>query len=246
MTLPAVVSRDEWRAARVALLQEEKALTKARDALSSKRRLLPMVRIEKDYRFDGSDGPVTLLDMFEGRRQLVVQHFMFDPSWDEGCSSCTAASDEMCDGLLAHLQARDTSFAVVSRAPLEKLERYKRTRGWTFPWYSSYGGDFNYDFHVSLDPSVAPVEFNYRGPDELRAAGMGWLLDGPTEQPGYSVFLSDGREIFHTYSTFARGTEWLGGSYAFLDLTALGRQEDWEEPKGRSDVVRGAVPDFAT
>src|SRR5262249_7271868 len=146
----------------------------------------------------------------------------------------------------AHMRARDTSFAVVSRAPLEKLERYKRTRGWTFPWYSSSSSDFNYDFHVSLDPAVAPVEFNYRGPDELRAAGMGWLLDGPSEQPGYSVFLTDHGEIFHTYSTYARGTEWLGGSYAFLDLTALGRQEDWEEPKGRADEVRGAVPDFAT
>ncbi|MBK5331970.1 MAG: DUF899 family protein [Ilumatobacteraceae bacterium] len=141
--------------------------------------------------------------------------------------------------------ARDTTFAAVSRAPLEKLERYKHKRGWTFPWYSSFGSDFNYDYHVSLDASVAPVEFNFRGPDELKAHGLGWTLEEPSEQPGYSTFLAVDGQIFHTYSVYARGTEWLGGSYAFLDLTALGRQEDWEEPKGRSDNVRGAVPDFS-
>ena len=151
---------------------------------------------------------------------------MFDPSWDEGCPSCTAGADENAEGLRRHLEARDTTFAAVSRAPLAKLERYKATRGWTFPWYSSYGSEFNYDFHVSLDPARGPVEFNYRGGAELEAMGAGWLLEGPTEQPGFSAFLTDGGEVFHTYSTFARGTEWTGGSYAFLDLTALGRQED--------------------
>ena len=134
----------------------------------------------------------------------------------------------------------------MSRAPLAKLESYRTKRGWTFPWYSSFGSEFNYDFHVSIDPQKAPVEFNFRTAPELDAAGMGWLSDGPTEQPGYSVFLADDGNVFHTYSTFARGTEWLGGSYAFLDLTALGRQEDWEEPKGRAASVRGPVPDFST
>jgi predicted dithiol-disulfide oxidoreductase (DUF899 family) len=245
MTLPEIVSREEWRAARVALLAEEKAMTKARDALSSRRRELPMVRIDTDYRFTGPAGEVGFAELFEGRPQLIVQHFMFDPSWEEGCPSCTAGSDEMSDGLRRHLAARGTTFAAVSRAPFEKLARYREARGWTFPWYSSFGSSFNYDFHVSLDPDVAPVELNFRGPDELRAAGLGWALESPTEQPGHSCFLAVGGEIFHTYSAYARGAEWLGGSYAFLDLTALGRQEDWEEPKGRADVARGAVPDFA-
>ena len=246
MTLPEIVNREEWRAARIELLAEEKAMTKARDALSTRRRMLPMVRVDKDYRFEGSAGPASLLDLFDGRRQLVVQHFMFDPSWDDGCSSCTAASDELCPGLLAHLHARATTLAVVSRAPLAKLERYKQQRGWDFPWYSSFGSDFNYDFHVSLDPAVAPVEFNYRTADELEAKGMDWILQGASEQPGYSMFIADDGAVFHTYSTFGRGTEWMGGSYAFLDLTALGRQEDREEPKGRAGKVRGAIPDFST
>jgi predicted dithiol-disulfide oxidoreductase (DUF899 family) len=247
MTMPEIVNRDQWRAARTELLAEEKAMTKARDALSSKRRMLPMVRVDKDYHFEGPDGPATLPELFDGRRQLIVQHFMFDPEWDDGCPSCTAGSDELSQGLLDHLHARDTTFVVVSRAPLEKLEHYKRTRGWTFPWYSSFGTDFNYDYHVTIDPSVAPVEFNFRGPDELAANGFGWILEGgSSEQPGYSTFVNVDGEIFHTYSAYARGTEWLGGSYAFLDLTVLGRQEDWEEPKGRADTVRCAVPDFSS
>jgi len=246
MTLPEIVNREEWRAARIELLEEEKAMTRARDVLSTKRRMMPMVRVEKHYTFDGPDGPASLHDIFEGRRQLIVQHFMFDPSWEDGCASCTGASDELSEGLIRHLHVRDTSFAMVSRAPLETLEKYKAKRGWTFPWYSSYGSDFNYDFHVSLDTSVAPVEFNFRGPDELQDHGLGWTLEGPTEQPGYSTFIEVDGEVFHTNSVYARGTEWLGGSYAFLDLTVLGRQEDWEEPKGRSDNTRGAVPDFSS
>ncbi len=246
MTLPEIASADEWRAARIALLAEEKAMTKARDALSTKRRDLPMVRITKEYRFEGPDGQESLFDLFEDRRQLIIQHFMFDPSWEDGCSSCTAASDELSDGLLTHLHARNTTLAVVARAPLAKLERYKRKRGWTFPWYSSFGSDFNYDFHVSLDATIAPVEFNFRTAEELKAHGLGWTLEQASEQPGYSTFLEVDGDVFHTNSVYARGTEWLGGSYAFLDLTALGRQEDWEEPKGRADVVRGAVPDFST
>ena len=162
---------------------------------------------------------------------------MFDPRWEDGCPSCTAGADEMSPGLLAHLHARDTSLAYVARAPLAKIERYKAKRGWTFPWYSSYGSDFNYDFHVTLDESVAPVEYNYRTPEEHRAAGTAYYVEGdqPLELPGQSHFLRDGERVFHTYSTFGRGGEMTGGSYYFLDLTALGRQEDWEEPKGRAD-----------
>jgi len=246
MSLPRVVSRDEWLVQRKALLAEEKAMTRARDVLSTKRRQLPMVRIEKDYVFDGPDGKVALVDLFDGRRQLIVQHFMFDPAWEEGCPSCTAAADEISDGLIGHLRSRDTNFAVVSRAPLDKIERYRTAKGWTFPWFSSFGSDFNYDFHVTIDRSVAPVMWNYRTMDELEEVDMGWLGEGSSEQPGYSMFLRDRDTIFHTYSVYARGTEMLGGSYYFLDLTALGRQEEWEEPKGRATTPRAARPDFST
>jgi predicted dithiol-disulfide oxidoreductase (DUF899 family) len=246
MSLPEVATYEEWHAARKALLEKEKELTRRRDALNAERRMLPMVRIEKDYVFDGPQGQVGLLDMFEGRRQLILGHFMFDPSWDDGCPGCTAGADEVSRGLLEHLAKRDTSVAYVSRAPLAKLEDYKRRRGWTFAWYSSNGSDFNYDFHVTLDASVTPVEYNFRSADELREHGGEWLLDGdqPAEMPGTSFFLRDGDEVFLTNSTYARGAEMTGGSYYWLDLTALGRQEDWEEPKGRSDDARGAVPTF--
>ena len=244
MSLPDVVTREEWRAARVALLAEEKAMTKARDALSTRRRQLPMVRVGKEYVFEGPAGPATLPDLFEGRSQLIVQHFMFDPEWEDGCPSCTAASDEMSKGLQDHLHVRDTTFAAVSRAPLDRIGRYKAKKGWTFPWYSSFGSDFNYDFHVTLDASVAPVEFNFRDAAELEATGAGWMLEGSWEQPGYSAFLHHDGDVFHTYSMYARGVEWLGGSYAFLDITALGRQEDWEEPEGRAASVREGRPDF--
>ena len=246
MTLPDVVARPEWLVARKELLAAEKAMTRARDELNVKRRQLPMVEVDKDYVFEGPDGRAGLLDLFAGRRQLIVRHFMFDPAWEDGCPSCTAASDEVSDGLLDHLHARDTTFVTISRAPLRKIEAYKARRGWTFPWYSSSGSDFNYDFHVTLDSSVAPVEFNYRTKRELEEVGMGWLAEGSSEQPGHSMFLRDGDRVFHTYSMFARGAEMLGGSYYFLDLTVLGRQEEWEEPKGRSGTPRDARPDFAT
>lgn len=236
MNLPKVVSRDEWRAARIELLAEEKAMTRARDALNTKRRELPMVRIDKHYVFEGPEGRADLLELFDGRRQLIVGHFMFAPEWDEGCSSCSAGADEISDGLLKHLHTRDTTLVEISRAPLAKIEAYKARRGWTFPWYSSYDSDFNYDFHVTLDDSVLPAEYNYRA---------GIEGEQPMELPGLSFFLRDGDTVFHTYSTFARGAEMLGGSYYYLDLTALGRQEDWEEPKGRSGHARGAVPDFS-
>ncbi len=238
MSLPNVASREEWLDARKALLAKEKEMTRARDALAAERRRLPMVRIEKDYVFTGPDGEASLLDLFDGHLQLIVGHFMFDPSWEDGCPSCTAGADEVSQGLIDHLHARDTHLVYVSRAPLEKIERYKAKRGWTFPWYSSFGTDFNYDFGVTLNRSAGAVAYNYAPYDPG--------ADGPVEMPGTSYFLRDGNEVFHTYSTYARGAEQTGGSYYFLDLTALGRQEEWEEPKGRAQSVRRAVPDFLT
>ena len=247
MALPEVVTHDEWLAARKRLLAQEKELTRRRDALNAERRRMPMVRIDKEYVFEGPDGPAGLLDLFEGRRQLIVGHFMFDPRWEDGCPSCTAGADEVAPGLLEHLHTRDTTLAYVSRAPLAKIERYKARKGWTFPWYSSYGSDFNYDFHVTLDDSVTPFEYNFRTAEEFRQLGQAEFVDGeqPFEMPGTSFFLRDGDTVFHTNSTYARGAEMTGGSYYFLDLTALGRQEDWEEPKGRADHARDATPNFS-
>jgi predicted dithiol-disulfide oxidoreductase (DUF899 family) len=248
MSLPQVVTRDEWVRARKELLAMEKELTRRRDALSAERRRLPMVKVDKEYVFEGPQGDVTLLDLFEGRSQLIVGHFMFDPTWDDGCSSCTAGADEMSEGHLQHLHARDTTFAYVSRAPLAKIADYKARKGWTFPWYSSYGSDFNYDFHVTMDESVMPVEYNFRTKEEHEAAGAPIPLEPGQSQelPGRSAFLRVGDDVFHTYSVYARGLETIGGSYYLLDETALGRQEEWEEPKGRATATRTAVPDFST
>lgn len=237
MDTPRIASREEWLTARTALLAREKELTRARDTLNADRRRLPMVEITKEYAFDGPDGPAGLLDLFGDRRQLMVGHFMFDPAWDDGCPSCSAGADELSDGLFAHLAVRDTTLVHVSRAPLAKIEAYREKKGWTFPWYSSHGSDFNYDFGVTLDPAVAPPEYNYRLVEDAE-----W----PMEAPGLSCFLRDGDRVFHTYSQFARGAESTGGSYYYLDLTALGRQEEWEEPKGRGQATRPNQPDFAT
>jgi predicted dithiol-disulfide oxidoreductase (DUF899 family) len=243
MSLPEVVTREQWLSARKALLANEKELTRRRDALNAERRRLPMVLMDKPYVFEGPGGEVGLLDMFEGRRQLILGHFMFHPDWHDGCPSCSAGADEISDGLMRHLAVRDTTLAYVSRAPLAKLEDYKARKGWTFPWYSSYGSDFNYDFDVTIDESVKSPAYNFKDAEEL---GPEWYdVEQPFEMPGTSIFLRVGDDVFHTYSSFARGAEATGGSYYFLDETALGRQEDWEEPKGRAADARAAQPDFA-
>src|SRR5262249_39151522 len=192
------------------------------DGLSAERRELPMVKVEKEYTFEGPTGRATLRDLFERRRQLIVYHFMFDPSWDEGCKSCSHLADNFA-GILIHLAARDTSFAVVSRAPLAKIESFKKRMGWTFPWFSSFGSDFNYDFHVTLDEAEGSAEYNYESSAKLLQAGKIWFAKG--ELPGMSVFLREGDTVFHTYSTYQRGLDLFLNTYNFLDATPLGRQE---------------------
>jgi len=235
LNLPEVVPRETWLRARTELLEREKALTRERDALNAARRRLPMVEVTADYRFDGEGGEVGLRDLFEGRHQLIVQHVMYGPDWDLPCRSCSAAVDEIARGHLNHLRARTTAFALVSRAPYPKLAAFKERMGWRVPWFSSVGSSFNFDFHVTLDERVAPIEYNYRTPDEHERAGTGFYVAGeqPLELPGLSCFLRVGDRVFHTYSAYARGAD-VAGSNEFLDLTALGRQEPWEEPSGRT------------
>jgi len=205
MNLPQVVSHDAWQAASAELLAKEKAATRARDALNAERRRMPMVKIDKQYIFEGPDGSVSLLDLFDGRPQLILYHFMFGPSDDEGCVGCSMFVDNI--GHLAHLKARDTSLAVVSRAPLSKLASYKARMGWDVPWLSAFASDFNQDFGLTT-------------------------AEGETH--GLSIFIRDGDSIFRTYFTNNRGTETLGSTWTFLDLTPLGRQEQWEDsPAGR-------------
>jgi len=217
MERPKVVSRDEWTAARRQLLVKEKELNRRRDALSAERRKLPMVKIEKEYVFQGPEGRRSLAELFEGRRQLLVYHFMFGPDWDEGCPSCSFVADNFA-GSLVHLAARDTTLAVISRAPLDKITPFKKRMGWTFPWLSSFGTDFNYDFEVTLDERHAV--YNY-APVSTQPAGR--PREG--EREGLSVFLRDGDRLFHTYSTYQRGLDPFLNTYNFLDLTPLGRQE---------------------
>jgi predicted dithiol-disulfide oxidoreductase (DUF899 family) len=201
---PPIATRDEWLAARKTLLAHEKELTKHYDRVSAERRRLPMVKIEKTYMFDGPEGKRSLIDLFEGHRQLIVYHFMFDPAWEKGCDGCTGYVNALAD--LSMLPARDTQFVLISRAPLEKLQAYKARKGWDRPWYSSFGSDFNSDFHVTTDTG---------------------------ETHGLSVFFRIDDDIFHTYSTYNRGTESLTDSYRLLDVTPYGRQEDWEDsPSG--------------
>jgi predicted dithiol-disulfide oxidoreductase (DUF899 family) len=238
MALPEIVSREEWLGARMRLLALEKEQTARNSGICAERRRLPMVRIEKRYQFEGPAGPVTLAELFGDRSQLIVQHVMFQPEWEAACPGCTASVDVIPERLLAQLHSRDTAFVLVSRAPLGKLEAYKAARGWVVPWYSSAGSDFNYDFQVTLDKSRGSVQYNYR---DLSAK----LEDGEAEDvPGFSCFLRDGGEIFHTYSAYARGAEATIPAYALLDMTAFGRSEDWEEPKGRARALHGADPTF--
>jgi predicted dithiol-disulfide oxidoreductase (DUF899 family) len=208
MELPPVVSQAEWQAALDALRVKEKELTRAHDALATERRRLARVRIDKDYMFAGPHGKARLVDLFEGRRQLIVYHFMFGPNQEAGCDGCSMFADQVCH--LAHLHARDTSFAFVSRAPTEKIEAYRQRMGWEIPWYSSFESDFNVDFGTGLET-----------PDPTK------YQDG--ESFGLSVFFRDGDEVYRTYFTSRRGVETIGPVWTFLDLTPLGRQEEWED-----------------
>jgi predicted dithiol-disulfide oxidoreductase (DUF899 family) len=208
-------------ATRKTLLAKEKEATRTADALAAQIRELPMVKMTKNYVFEGPAGTATLSDLFDGRKQLLVYHFMFDPDEDEGCSSCSFFGDHVPD--LRHLHSRNTTFVAVSRAPIAKIEAFKKRMGWTFPWYSSYGTDFNYDFKVTEDEAVQPVEYNFKTKDELEKRGMLYHTRG--EQPGMSVFLKDGEDVFHTYSSYARGNDKLLGTYLMLDMTPLGRQD---------------------
>jgi predicted dithiol-disulfide oxidoreductase (DUF899 family) len=213
-----VVSREEWIEARKAHLDHEKEYTRARDRLSAERRALPWVRVDKAYSFDGPNGQVTLADLFKGRSQLVVQHFMFAPDWDEGCKSCSFWADGF-ERIIPHLAARDTTLVAISRAPLQKLNAFRQRMGWTFDWLSSAGNDFNYDFAVSFTPEQIKS-----GAARYNFGTAGW---GSEEAPGLSVFYRDERsDIFYTYSTFARGLDMMNAAYHYLDLTPLGRHED--------------------
>jgi len=222
---PPIVSAERWLAARKKLLAHEKELTKRYDRVNAERRRLPMVKIEKGYVFDGPGGKCDFKALFEGRRQLIIYHFMFDPAWDKGCPSCTWYLDSLGD--LSLLGKRDTTFALVSRAPFAKLDAYRRERGWDVPWYSSFGTEFNYDFQVTNDPKVRPPEYNYRSKAENEAHHSPNNLLG--EEHGLSVFFTLGDEVFHTYSTYARGTEPYGDARALLDATPYGRQQDFED-----------------
>ncbi len=219
-----VVSRDEWVAERKTLLAREKELTRLSDQIARERRALPWVRIDKNYVFDGPEGRRTLAELFDGRRQLLVQHFMLAPGWEQGCPSCSFMADHS-DGMNVHLAHRDVTLVAVSRAPLAEIERFRRRMGWQFKWVSSHGSDFNYDFGVSFPPeemAKGEVYYNYgrwRFPAEEVPFPSG-------ELPGVSVFYKDDAgDVFHTYSTYGRGVEVMMGTYNMLDLTPKGRDE---------------------
>ncbi|MEM8741620.1 MAG: DUF899 domain-containing protein [Pseudomonadota bacterium] len=214
---PTIASREDWLAARRALLAEEKALTHAREALAAKRRALPWVRVDAAYAFETPEGPCGLADLFGTSRQLIVQHFMFGRDWAEGCVSCSFWADGF-NGLTAHLAARDTAFALVSTAPLATIEAYRARMGWDLRWVSDSGGDagsFSADFGVSFPADAGPLPYNF---------GTGTFSG--TDAPGISVFARRGGEVFHSYSTYARGLDMLNATYHLLDLTPNGRDED--------------------
>src|SRR2546428_2187245 len=222
-----IVSEAEWLVARKDLLTREKEFSRQRDALSAARRKLPMVKIEKEYVFEGPNGKETLADLFEGRSQLMVYHFMFGPGWEEGCKSCSYLADHF-DGANWHLPHRDVTLVVISRAPLSELEAYKKRMGWRFKWLSSHGNDFNFDYHVSFtkeDEKKNKIYYNYTEGE--------FMMD---ELPGLSEFYKDeDGAIFHTYSTYSRGLDILVGTYNFLDLVPKGRDEN---PESTMDWVR--------
>lgn len=212
-----IVSREDWLKQRMALLDEEKELMRHSDQVAQLRRQLPWVKVEKDYVFEGPDGHETLSDLFAGRRQLMVQHFMLAPGWEEGCKSCSYMADHS-DGMIPHLAQRDVTFVAISRAPYDAIVRFKRRMGWKFKWLSSGGTSFNYDFRVSFTPDEvakgSPV-YNYGTSPFVR-----------DELPGVSVFFKDDKGgVFHTYSTYGRGVEVMMGTYRMLDLTPKGRDE---------------------
>jgi len=214
----AVVSHDEWIAARKAYLAEEKAFSRARDALAKKRRELPWEKVEKHYVFDTPDGKRTLAELFGGKSQLIVYHFMLGPGWEAGCPSCSFLADHF-DGAIIHLAQRDVSFVVVSRAPLAEIEKFKQRMGWKFTWVSSFGSDFNHDYQVSAsaeEKASGKVLYNYE------------MTTFPSEErPGASVFFkNEAGEVFHTYSTYGRGLDMFLGAYHFLDIAPKGRDED--------------------
>ena len=212
-----VVSQEQWTEARKALLAKEKEFTRQRDELSRQRRELPWTKVEKTYVFDGPTGKETLAGLFAGRGQLMIYHFMFAPGWEEGCKSCSFLADHI-DGMLVHLRHRDVTLLLVSRAPLAQIEAFKKRMGWKFKWVSSYGNDFNFDFHVSFTPEEmarGEAYYNY---------GMGRV---PVEElPGLSVFYNNGGDVYHTYSTYSRGLDILLGAYNFLDMAPKGRDEE--------------------
>lgn len=214
---PKIVSQSEWTAARKALLAEEKTLTRQRDALNAKRQAMPWVKVEKSYVFDTTAGKKTLAELFGGRSQLVVNHFMLGPGWKQGCIGCSFGADHI-DGGLVHLRHHDVSVVTVSRAPLPEILAYKKRMGWKFDWVSSHGSDFNYDFHVSFTPeqlAKGKVEYNYA------------MIDGEEELPGISVFAKNAAgDVFHSYSSYGRGAEELITTYMVLDLTPKGRNEN--------------------
>ncbi len=216
-------TREEWLAARLELLKAEKELTRQVDELARRRRDLPWVKVEEDYRFDTEAGESTLSDLFGDRSQLLTYHFMLGPGWDEGCPSCSAIIDGFV-GSIPHLENHDVAFVVVSRAPLSEILAYKKRMGWDVRWVSSFGSNFNYDFHVSIDTDVAPVEYNYRQQAELEANDVAWR-DWSGEQPGMSAFARDGDEVFHTYSAYSRGLDALWSMWQWLDRAPLGRNE---------------------
>ncbi len=219
----AVVSREEWLSARTAFLADEKEFTRLRDELNRRRRALPWVKVDRPYVFAGPSGKETLAQLFENRSQLVVYHFMFSPAWDEGCLHCSFWADHF-DGMSVHLNHRDVTMVVISRAPLAKIEPFKKRMGWKFKWLSSSQTDFNYDYQTSFTPKDI----------ESRSAFYNYLRTDPgdADREGLSVFYKDERgAIFHTYSTYARGIDMLNGTYHYLDLVPKGRDEDPQDPQ---------------